>query len=71
MAQKRSVEFDTYNVICKLTDSMKMCLTKMSNPVAREVRVGYASMRQIFFQASKAARQCGRKQELSISLHRF
>jgi hypothetical protein len=47
LAQKRSVEMDTYNVICKLTDSMKMCLTKMSKPVTREVRVGYASVIQI------------------------
>jgi translation initiation factor IF-2 len=57
---------DTYNVICKLPDSMKMCLTNMSKSVTRKVRVGYASVREIF-QASKARRQCRRKQELPIS----
>ncbi|MDR2548146.1 MAG: translation initiation factor IF-2 [Rickettsiales bacterium] len=58
LAKQKGVEIRTYNVIYELIDSMKMCLTKMLKPVTREVRIGSASVRQIF-NVSKAGNIIG------------
>ncbi|NSM56526.1 translation initiation factor IF-2 [Wolbachia endosymbiont of Atemnus politus] len=48
LAKQKGVEIHTYNIIYELIDDMKMYLTKMLKPVTREVRIGSASVRQIF-----------------------
>ncbi|MDF0607571.1 translation initiation factor IF-2 [Wolbachia endosymbiont of Onchocerca gibsoni] len=58
MAKQKGVEIHTYNIIYELIDDMKMYLTKMLKPITREVRIGSASVRQIF-SASKASNIIG------------
>ncbi|MDM8335677.1 translation initiation factor IF-2 [Wolbachia pipientis] len=48
LAKQKGIEIHTYNVIYELIDSMQMRLIKMLKPVTREVRIGSASVRQIF-----------------------
>ncbi|MGL9717829.1 MAG: translation initiation factor IF-2 [Wolbachia sp.] len=58
LAKQKGVEMHTYNIIYELIDDMKMYLTKMLKPVIREVRIGSASVRQIF-NTSKAGNVIG------------
>ncbi|NUY39155.1 translation initiation factor IF-2 [Wolbachia endosymbiont of Litomosoides brasiliensis] len=58
LAKRKGVEIHTYNIIYELIDDMKMYLTKMLKPVTREVRIGSASVRQIF-NVSKAGNIIG------------
>ncbi|WP_395463216.1 translation initiation factor IF-2 [Wolbachia endosymbiont of Cantharis cryptica] len=58
LAKRKGVEIHTYNIIYELIDDMRMYLTKMLKPVTREVRVGSASVRQIF-NVSKAGNIIG------------
>ncbi|MDR2831488.1 MAG: translation initiation factor IF-2 [Rickettsiales bacterium] len=58
LAKQKGVEIHTYNIIYELIDDMRMYLTKMLKPVTREVRVGSASVRQIF-NVSKAGNIIG------------
>ncbi|QIT35883.1 translation initiation factor IF-2 [Wolbachia endosymbiont of Brugia pahangi] len=48
LAKRKGVEIHTYSIIYELIDDMRMYLTKMLKPVTREVRIGSASVRQIF-----------------------
>lgn len=57
-AKQKGVEIHAYNIIYELIDDMRMYLTKMLKPVKREVRVGSASVRQIF-NVSKAGNIIG------------
>lgn len=58
LAKQKGVEIHTYNIIYELIDDMRMYLTKMLKPVTREVRVGSASVKQIF-NVSKAGNIIG------------
>nr|CAH7766180.1 unnamed protein product [Callosobruchus chinensis] len=58
LAKQKGIEIHTYNIIYELIEDMRMYLTKMLKPVTREVRVGSASVRQIF-NASKAGNIIG------------
>ncbi|WP_025264108.1 translation initiation factor IF-2 [Wolbachia endosymbiont of Onchocerca volvulus] len=58
MAKQKGVEIHTYNIIYELIDDMKMYLTKILKPITREVRIGSASVRQIF-STSKASNIIG------------
>ncbi|QKX03199.1 translation initiation factor IF-2 [Wolbachia endosymbiont of Litomosoides sigmodontis] len=58
LAKRKGVEIYTYNIIYELIDDMRMYLTKMLKPVTREVRIGSASVRQIF-NVSKAGNIIG------------
>ncbi len=58
MAKQKGVEIHTYNIIYELIDDMKMYLTKMLKPITREVRIGSASVKQIF-SSSKASNIIG------------
>ncbi|WP_250295967.1 translation initiation factor IF-2 [Wolbachia endosymbiont of Oedothorax gibbosus] len=58
LAKQKGIEIHTYNIIYELIDDMRMYLTKMLKPVTREVRVGFASVRQIF-NVSKAGNIIG------------
>ncbi|MGL9726252.1 MAG: translation initiation factor IF-2 [Wolbachia sp.] len=57
-AKQKGVEIHAYSIIYELIDDMRMYLTKMLKPVTREVRVGSASVRQIF-NVSKAGNIIG------------
>lgn len=58
LAKQKGIEIHTYNIIYELIEDMRMYLTKMLKPVTREVRVGSASVRQIF-NSSKAGNIIG------------
>ncbi|MFT4327178.1 MAG: translation initiation factor IF-2, partial [Wolbachia pipientis] len=58
LAKQKGIEIHTYNIIYELIEDMRMYLTRMLKPVTREVRVGSASVRQIF-NASKAGNIIG------------
>ncbi|MDG7056000.1 MAG: translation initiation factor IF-2 [Wolbachia endosymbiont of Meromenopon meropis] len=58
LAKQKGVKICTYNVIYELIDDIRNLLTKMLKPITREIRIGFAYVREVF-NISKAGNVVG------------